>query len=42
MNVLCSALLLGFNPTYIPLYYSLQMAVYLPLRLYSYKKRDYH
>lgn len=41
MHVLCSALLLGFAPTYIPLYYSLQVAVYLPLRVYAYKKRDY-
>lgn len=42
MNVLCSALLLGFAPTYIPLYYSVQMAGFLPLRIYAYKKRLYH
>ncbi|ORY81805.1 hypothetical protein BCR35DRAFT_303964 [Leucosporidium creatinivorum] len=42
MNVLCSALLLGFAPTYIPLYYSAQMAAFLPLRVYAYKKRLYH
>ncbi|KAK4051089.1 hypothetical protein OIO90_004829 [Microbotryomycetes sp. JL221] len=42
MHVLASALLLGFAPTYIPLYYSLQCAVYAPLRIYSYRKRFYH
>jgi hypothetical protein len=42
MNVLISALLLGFHPTWIPAYYSLQMAFYTPLRVYTYKKRLYH
>ncbi|KAM0791159.1 hypothetical protein ACM66B_005644 [Microbotryomycetes sp. NB124-2] len=42
MHVLVSALLLGFAPTYIPLYYSLQCAVYCPLRIYSYRKKSYH
>ncbi|SCZ88550.1 BZ3500_MvSof-1268-A1-R1_Chr2-1g04484 [Microbotryum saponariae] len=42
MNVLISALLLGFEPTWIPAWYSAQVMAYLPLRVYTYKKRSYH
>ncbi|GAA6013892.1 hypothetical protein JCM10207_008225 [Rhodosporidiobolus poonsookiae] len=42
MNVLSTALLLGFEPTWIPAWYSLQMLFYTPVRLYTYKRRMYH
>jgi hypothetical protein len=42
MNVLVSALLLGFAPTWIPLFYTVQVCAYLPLRVYEYKKRAFH
>ncbi|KAM0754855.1 hypothetical protein T439DRAFT_321909 [Meredithblackwellia eburnea MCA 4105] len=42
MNVLFSALLLGFAPTWIPSYYSAQIVAYLPFRVYDYKKKFYH
>ncbi|GEM07189.1 hypothetical protein Rt10032_c02g1206 [Rhodotorula toruloides] len=42
MNVLVSSLLLGFEPTWIPAWYSLQMLVYTPYRVYTYKRRLYH
>lgn len=42
MNVLISALLLGFAPDWIPFYYTAQVAVYLPVRVYDYKKKLYH
>ncbi|KAK4701866.1 hypothetical protein P7C70_g4364, partial [Phenoliferia sp. Uapishka_3] len=42
MNVLVSALLLGFAPDWIPFYYTAQVGVYLPFRVYDYKKRLYH
>lgn len=41
-NVLVSAILLGFYPTWIPFYYSAQVLAYLPLRVYSYKKKSFH
>ncbi|BGO91426.1 hypothetical protein NBRC10512v2_003696 [Rhodotorula toruloides] len=42
MNVLVSSLLLGFEPTWIPAWYSLQMLVYTPYRVYTYKRKLYH
>ncbi|BGP40119.1 hypothetical protein JCM10450v2_004096 [Rhodotorula kratochvilovae] len=42
MNVLGTALLLGFHPTWIPDWYSLQMLFYTPYRLYTYKRKMYH
>lgn len=42
MNVLTSALLLGFAPTWIPAFYSIQVCSYLPIRIYSYKQRAFH
>ncbi|EGG04048.1 uncharacterized protein MELLADRAFT_37620, partial [Melampsora larici-populina 98AG31] len=41
-NVLGTALLLAFWPEYIPLSYTLQLAYYLPLRIYTYRKQAYH
>ncbi|GAA5858017.1 hypothetical protein JCM1840_001004 [Sporobolomyces johnsonii] len=42
MNVLISALLLGFEPTWIPAWYTGQMLVYTPYRVYTYKRKAYH
>ncbi|GAA6053798.1 hypothetical protein JCM3770_003041 [Rhodotorula araucariae] len=42
MNVLATALLLGFHPTWIPDWYSIQMLFYTPYRLYTYKRKMYH
>ncbi|GAA5982742.1 hypothetical protein JCM5350_006233 [Sporobolomyces pararoseus] len=42
MNVLVSALLLGFQPTWIPNYYGIQMLAYTPYRIYTYKRKSYH
>ncbi|GAA6034046.1 hypothetical protein JCM8097_000665 [Rhodosporidiobolus ruineniae] len=42
MNVLISALLLGFYPTWIPEWYSAQMLFYTPMRIYTYKRKMYH
>ncbi|GAA6022316.1 hypothetical protein JCM11491_005261 [Sporobolomyces phaffii] len=42
MNVLVSALLLGFRPTWIPNYYGIQMLAYTPYRIYTYKRKSYH
>ncbi|BGP16279.1 hypothetical protein JCM10213_007724 [Rhodosporidiobolus nylandii] len=42
MNVLVSALLLGFHPTWLPAWYSVQMLFYMPYRLYTYKRKAYH
>ncbi|KAL8287418.1 hypothetical protein RQP46_003276 [Phenoliferia psychrophenolica] len=42
MNVLVSALLLGFAPDWIPFYYTAQIAVYLPVRVYDYRQKLYH
>ncbi|GAA5925369.1 glycerophosphocholine acyltransferase [Sporobolomyces koalae] len=42
MNVLISALLLGFRPTWIPDYYGIQMLAYTPYRIYTYKRKSYH
>ncbi|KWU47155.1 hypothetical protein RHOSPDRAFT_31293 [Rhodotorula sp. JG-1b] len=42
MNVLSSALLLGFRPTWVPDWYGIQMLFYLPFRVYTYKKKAYH
>ncbi|GAA5984263.1 hypothetical protein JCM10908_006115 [Rhodotorula pacifica] len=42
MNVLISALLLGFRPTWVPDWYGLQMLFYTPFRIYTYKKKAYH
>ncbi|KAI5477752.1 protein of DUF2838 family [Pseudohyphozyma bogoriensis] len=42
MNVLTTALLLGFRPEWVPSWYSAQCAVYAPLRIWSYKKLMYH
>lgn len=42
MNVLVSALLLGFHPSWIPDWYSLQMLFYTPYRIFTYKRKLYH
>lgn len=42
MNVLGTALLLGFKPSWMANWYTAQIALYLPLRVYTYKKRMYH
>ncbi|GAA94280.1 hypothetical protein E5Q_00929 [Mixia osmundae IAM 14324] len=42
LNIMASCLLLGFEPAWIPTWYSLQAAWLLPVRLYTYKKRNYH
>ncbi|GAA5820310.1 hypothetical protein JCM11251_005567 [Rhodosporidiobolus azoricus] len=42
MNVLISALLLGFHPTWIPAWYSVQMCFYAPMRVFTYKRKMYH
>ncbi|GAA5909656.1 hypothetical protein JCM6882_008456 [Rhodosporidiobolus microsporus] len=42
MNVLISALLLGFHPTWIPEWYSGQMVFYMPMRIFTYKRKMYH
>lgn len=42
MNVLFSSLLLGFHPTWIPAWYSIQMLFYLPYRIFTYKRKLYH
>ncbi|GAA5935340.1 hypothetical protein JCM3775_006246 [Rhodotorula graminis] len=42
MNVLFSALLLGFHPTWLAEWYSLQMLFYLPYRVFTYKRKLYH
>lgn len=41
MNVLGSALLVQ-TPEWIPLWYTVQIGVQLPLRVYSYKKKSFH
>lgn len=41
-NVLGTALILGFAPTWIPLWYTAQIVLYTPTRVYTYKKRLYH
>ncbi|GAA6064173.1 hypothetical protein JCM10212_003054 [Sporobolomyces blumeae] len=42
MNVLFSALLLGFAPTWIPSWYGIQMLAYTPYRVFTYKRKSYH
>ncbi|GAA6023084.1 hypothetical protein JCM8202_004666 [Rhodotorula sphaerocarpa] len=42
MNVLVSALLLGFRPTWVPDWYGLQMLFFMPWRIYTYKRKAYH
>ncbi|GAA5868142.1 hypothetical protein JCM3774_001034 [Rhodotorula dairenensis] len=42
MNVLISALLLGFRPTWVPDWYGIQMLFYTPFRVYTYKKKAFH
>ncbi|GAA5856791.1 hypothetical protein JCM8547_008846 [Rhodosporidiobolus lusitaniae] len=42
MNVLITALLLGFEPTWVPSWYSVQMLFYTPFRIYTYKNKNYH
>lgn len=42
MNVVTCCLLLGFAPDWIPALYSTQACLFLPYRVYSYKKKAYH
>ncbi|KAH8923791.1 hypothetical protein BT69DRAFT_1319304 [Atractiella rhizophila] len=41
-NIVATVLLLGFYPTYIPLFYTIQALILLPWRLYTYKKKAWH
>ncbi|KZT41134.1 hypothetical protein SISSUDRAFT_370114 [Sistotremastrum suecicum HHB10207 ss-3] len=42
MNVLISALMLGMSPQWIHIAYTAQACVLLPVRIYTYKKKQWH
>ncbi|CDZ96415.1 Uncharacterized conserved protein [Phaffia rhodozyma] len=42
MTVLTSCLMVGLYPEWIPLWYTIQSAFYLPVRIWTYKKKQWH
>jgi Protein of unknown function (DUF2838) len=41
-NIFATALLLGMAPDKLPLWYTVQMIYYMPLRFFSFRRRGYH
>lgn len=42
MNLVISSLVFAFSPQYVPLLYGIQSLYFLPLRIYSYRKLQWH